>query len=138
MWCTPNAQQQPTPPIDRLYNMELIWDRRALVTNESYGIPISTLVLWTAFSYAGGCGHHECLAGGAASGPSSARSTSVASAGAGAAAAASPANAGVTCDCIFLTASIFTLVDRFFCRVCSEVFDNLSLNALSAICLENK
>lgn len=136
MWCTQNAQQQPTPPIDRLYNMEFIWDRRALVTNESYGIPISTLVLWTAFSYVSACGDHECLVAGGAGSASSARSTSVASAGAGAAGAASPANDGVTCDCIFLTASIFTLVDKFFCRVCSEVFDNLSLNALSAICLE--
>lgn len=76
-----------------------------------------------------GSSDHECLVVG---GAGSAKSTSVTSAGG----AGSAGKAGVTCDCIFLTASMLTLVDRFFCRVCSEVFDNLSLNALSAICLE--
>lgn len=73
-------------------------------------------------------------------GTGSVRSTSVASGGAAAAwldVAGSAGNCGITCDCTFLTASMFTLVERFFCRVCSEVFDNLSLNALSAICLKN-
>lgn len=81
---------------------------------------------------------HDCLVVG---GTGSVRSTSVASAGTTAAwldCATSAGNCGITCDCVFLTASMFTLVDKFFCRVCSEVFDNLSLNALSAICLERR
>lgn len=80
---------------------------------------------------------HDCLVAGTA--VSALKSTRVASAGAGGACAGggSGGNCGITWDCCtFRTASMFTLVDKFFCLVCSDVFDNLSLNALSAICLE--
>lgn len=67
-----------------------------------------------------------------------AMSTRVASAGAGGwLGSPSLGKGGMTCDdCIFLTASMFTLVDRFFWRVCSDVLDNLSLSALRAIWLQ--
>ena len=128
-------------PIDRflinhfiLYGICNVWDRQALVKiNRTYFYigSVNSLLFYVRI-----WSDHDCLVVG---GAGSVRSTSVASAGAATAwldCATSAGNCGITCDCVFLTASMFTLVDKFFCRVCSEVFDNLSLNALSAICLE--
>lgn len=97
-------------------------------TNYSHTGSVNSVEFWLA--------DHDCFVVGGAGSPISTRVASTGAGGVCVSVVSTLENWGITCDCTFLTVSIFTLVDRFFWRVCSDVFDNLSLNALSAICLK--